>query len=127
MIKAIGGVFLYSSDPAGLASWYQKYLGIQYEHNKEYDVWYCTLPYIDKDSGKETYQVWSVMRLRADEVRGNTVTINLRAVNLDNFITTIREQGIEVEGPEKHEQGLFAWITDPSGNRIELWEDSQLL
>ena len=25
-------------------------------------------------------------------------------------------------GPEKFEQGLFAWIMDPEGRKIELWE-----
>ena len=27
-----------------------------------------------------------------------------------------------VGGPENHENGRFAWIMDPEGNKIELWE-----
>ena len=25
-------------------------------------------------------------------------------------------------GPESHENGKFAWIVDPDGNKVELWE-----
>ena len=27
-----------------------------------------------------------------------------------------------VKGPEYHENGVFAWIMDPAGNKLELWE-----
>ena len=31
--------------------------------------------------------------------------------------------GVEViGGPESHENGKFAWIMDPDGNKVELWE-----
>ena len=26
------------------------------------------------------------------------------------------------QGPEAHENGIFAWVLDPDGNKIELWE-----
>jgi len=27
-----------------------------------------------------------------------------------------------IGGPESHENGKFAWIMDPEGNKVELWE-----
>ena len=34
-----------------------------------------------------------------------------------------RAGGVEViRGPESHENGKFAWIMDPEGNKVELWE-----
>ena len=27
-----------------------------------------------------------------------------------------------VSGPESHENGKFAWIMDPEGNKVELWQ-----
>ena len=31
--------------------------------------------------------------------------------------------GVEIlKGPESHENGKFAWIMDPDGNKVELWE-----
>ena len=31
--------------------------------------------------------------------------------------------GVDIlKGPEYHENGVFAWIMDPDGNKVELWE-----
>jgi len=27
-----------------------------------------------------------------------------------------------LKGPESHENGKFAWLMDPEGNKVELWE-----
>ena len=35
--------------------------------------------------------------------------------------------GWAVSGPESHENGKFAWIMDPDGNKIELWEPKNVL
>jgi len=35
----------------------------------------------------------------------------------------LAEAGIEIlQGPESHENGKFAWLLDPEGNKVELWE-----
>ena len=35
----------------------------------------------------------------------------------------LRARGVAIiQGPESHENGKFAWIMDPDGNKIELWE-----
>jgi len=49
--------------------------------------------------------------------------LNYRVDDLDGMITKLRAEGVEV-GDERHqdENGRFAWITDPEGHRIELWE-----
>jgi predicted enzyme related to lactoylglutathione lyase len=49
--------------------------------------------------------------------------INYRVDNLDEMIAQLRADGIEIiQGPESHENGKFAWIMDPEGNKVELWE-----
>ena len=49
--------------------------------------------------------------------------INYRVDNLGDLIAQLRAAGIEiVSGPESHENGKFAWIMDPEGNKVELWE-----
>ena len=43
--------------------------------------------------------------------------------NLVEMIAQLRAGGVEVvAGPESHENGKFAWIMDPEGNKVELWE-----
>jgi predicted enzyme related to lactoylglutathione lyase len=49
--------------------------------------------------------------------------INYRVDKLDEMLAHLSVAGIEVvAGPESHENGKFAWIMDPDGNKVELWE-----
>ena len=32
------------------------------------------------------------------------------------------ERPAVLKGPESHENGKFAWLLDPEGNKVELWE-----
>jgi predicted enzyme related to lactoylglutathione lyase len=48
--------------------------------------------------------------------------INYRVANLDRMLEQLRSGGVAVEKVEDYDYGRFAWITDPEGNRVELWE-----
>jgi predicted enzyme related to lactoylglutathione lyase len=49
--------------------------------------------------------------------------INYRVDNMDELLANLKAAGVEVvKGPETHENGKFAWIADPDGNKLELWE-----
>ena len=49
--------------------------------------------------------------------------INYRVENLAALLELLRSEGVEAdEHKEELEYGRFAWIMDPEGNRIELWE-----
>jgi predicted enzyme related to lactoylglutathione lyase len=49
--------------------------------------------------------------------------INYRVDDLGALLEQLRAGGVAiVQGPEAHENGKFAWIMDPDGNKIELWE-----
>ncbi len=49
--------------------------------------------------------------------------VNYRVDNLGEMLAQLRAGGVEViSGPESQENGKFAWIMDPDGNKVELWE-----
>jgi predicted enzyme related to lactoylglutathione lyase len=49
--------------------------------------------------------------------------VNYRVKVLDAMLAQLREAGAEIdEKREDNEYGRFAWVTDPEGNRIELWQ-----
>jgi predicted enzyme related to lactoylglutathione lyase len=49
--------------------------------------------------------------------------VNYRVDNLDALLADLKKAGIEIDPHrEDHDYGRFAWISDPDGNRIELWE-----
>lgn len=48
---------------------------------------------------------------------------NLRVENLECLLDFFLEEGVTIVGEmETYEYGKFAWILDPEGNKIELWE-----
>ena len=49
--------------------------------------------------------------------------INYRVDDLGALLENLKAAGVEIlSGPESHENGKFAWIADPDGNKVELWE-----
>jgi predicted enzyme related to lactoylglutathione lyase len=49
--------------------------------------------------------------------------ISYRVDNLDALLETLRAEGVEIDPKrEDYDYGRFAWIMDPEGSRIELWE-----
>jgi predicted enzyme related to lactoylglutathione lyase len=39
------------------------------------------------------------------------------------MLAALQRNGVEIlKGPESDENGKFAWILDPDGNKVELWE-----
>jgi predicted enzyme related to lactoylglutathione lyase len=52
--------------------------------------------------------------------------LDLRVRDLDAMLAQLRAQGAEVSDETEHLDGIgrFGWVTDPEGNRIELWEPS---
>lgn len=52
------------------------------------------------------------------------VMINFRVADLDRLLDQLREAGIQTGDEITTERGAgrFAWIKDPEGNAIELWE-----
>jgi predicted enzyme related to lactoylglutathione lyase len=41
----------------------------------------------------------------------------------DALLEAPRAEGVQVDPKREHyDYGRFAWITDPEGNKIELWE-----
>ena len=49
--------------------------------------------------------------------------INLQVENLDEVVAQLKRKGVDVDPKvESYDYGKFAWIMDPEGNRVELWE-----
>lgn len=124
MVKALGGVFLYSENPRVLAEWYSVHLGITYEYSEEHSAYYVSFPYKEVDSERRSYTVFSILHNRSRPfVDGKIFTLNLRVSGIQELTDRLLTARIEVRGPERHDEGIFAWLVDPEGNYIELWED----
>jgi len=126
-IANIGGTFIYSKKPRELAEWYRDYLGLDFEHSPDYDSFYTTLPYKDINDGKKSYIVWSILKNKnRPKVDGKVFCINYRVYHLEKLAKELKGRGLKVKGPEEYPEGKFAWLSDPDGNPVELWEDTTL-
>ena len=48
---------------------------------------------------------------------------NFRVENLLHLLDELKNEGVIIVGDmETYDYGKFAWILDPEGNKIELWE-----
>jgi len=120
-ITGIGGVFFKSkNDRAALATWYQKHLGISLE-----SFGGAILRWPDDKAEDKGLTVWHIADKESQwfSPSDSSFMINYRVDNLSELIEQLRQSGIEIiAGPESHENGKFAWIMDPDGNKVELWE-----
>ena len=48
--------------------------------------------------------------------------INLRVDDLDGMIADLAAKDISIVGRQDEEYGRFAWIVDPDGIKVELWQ-----
>lgn len=120
-ITGIGGVFLKTQgDPAALAAWYQKHLGLELE-----DFGGAILKWSQDAAEDGGLTVWHLADKDSQwfSPSDSAFMINYRVDNLDELLAQLSAGGVEViQGPESHENGKFAWIMDPDGNKVELWE-----
>jgi predicted enzyme related to lactoylglutathione lyase len=120
-ITGIGGVFFKSrKDSAALAVWYQKHLGMPLENFGG-----AILRWPNDKAEDNGLTVWQIAGKESQwfSPSDSAFMINYRVDNLDEMIAQLRAGGVEViRGPESYENGKFAWIMDPEGNKVELWE-----
>ncbi len=118
----IGGVFFQSPDHGGLRAWYADKLGLE-EKTPGQGV---MLPWRrHEDPEQEQLTVWSVFPDSSDYFAPSSARfmVNYIVDGLDALLASLAEQGVRIDPKrEDYPYGRFAWIYDPDGNKIELWE-----
>jgi catechol-2,3-dioxygenase len=118
-VTGIGGVFFKVNDPKGMTAWYRTNLGIQSKGG------YADFTWREKEHPEEIgHTAWRIFPTNTTYFGQATssLMINYRVANLERMLEQLRRDGVTVEKVENHDFGRWAWITDPEGNRIELWE-----
>ncbi len=112
-VLGIGGYFVRAADPVALNAWYRECLGLDAD---EHGLW-------QQQPGPT---VFAPFEAETDYFGSRTqqVMLNFRVRDLDAMLTQLRSRGAEVaeEVQEMDGVGRFGWVTDPEGNRIELWQ-----
>ncbi len=119
-VTGVGGIFFKARDPKKMYEWYERHLGLKREHGSVIFKWRE-----EEDASKEGSTVWSLFPENTEYFRPSTAPfmVNYRVENLDALLEALHAEGVTIDPKrESYEYGRFAWIIDPEGNRIELWE-----
>ena len=118
MAKAVGvgGVFLKARDPQALSAWYAANLGISTEDGG-------SLVFAGPEAAGMTVFAHFPAETRYFGDGPQSFMVNFRVDDLDGLLAKLAEAGVRIDPKrESFDYGHFAWIWDPEGNRIELWQ-----
>jgi len=116
-ITGIGGIFIKSRDPKALSAWYRDILGLDVQS------WGGAL--LKHSPQSPDTAVWNAFEEGTNYFAPSTreAMINFAVDDLAAFLTQLEAKGVAILGREKMDgMGSFAWIMDPDGTKIELWQ-----
>ena len=122
-VRGIGGIFFKSQDPKKLEKWYIEHLGL-----KPDDEGYIYFMWSGLD--KPGYTLWGPFPedTKYFDPSQSSWMINFVVSEIERTVDSLRAKGVEIDkrGVQDTPEGKFAWFIDPEGNKIELWEPSDL-
>lgn len=121
-VLGIGGVFFRCKDVGATMAWYARVLGLDLEdfggvlfsHGKSAEA-----------KGPGAMTVFSGFPEDTDyfDPSDQQVMINLMVDDLDAVLARAEAEGVTpVQPGDDQEYGRFAWIMDPDGRKLELWQ-----
>ena len=124
-VRGLGGVFIYTDDPTALADWYREHLGLESNYNEAVGAYYHEFRQREvADTARLLRTTWAILpRPDGGAHARDAVVINYLVPDLAALIEHLGTAGVTVEKEERYDYGHFAWIRDPEGNRIELFQD----
>jgi catechol 2,3-dioxygenase-like lactoylglutathione lyase family enzyme len=114
-VLGVGGVFFKAADPQAVRDWYTRVLGFEIS---EWGGAMWPHPTIGNSN-------WSVHEASTDYYDPSTqpFMVNYIVDDLEGVLATARAEGVEPVGQDLSEPyGKFAWLMDPAGVKVELWE-----
>jgi catechol 2,3-dioxygenase-like lactoylglutathione lyase family enzyme len=116
-VTGIGGVFFKSKDPKALAAWYRDVLGM------EIQSWGGAMLAYDAP-GHPKVVVWSPFPVATHYMAPSTrdFMLDFAVDDMDAMVARLTAKGVPILKRSEDGNGKFAWILDPDGTKIELWQ-----
>ena len=113
-VTGFGGIFLRADDPKALYQWYGRHLGLV----KTEGAFAFPTPTQHAEIIFSLFKQDSAYFPAAQKAM-----VNLQVDDLDGLLDRLTEEGVTVDPKrDSYDFGKFGWITDPEGNRVELWQ-----
>ncbi|MER7824128.1 VOC family protein [Streptomyces sp. NPDC096097] len=112
-VLGIGGYFMRAADPAALGAWYRDCLGLGTDEHGLWQQGAGPTVFAPFESGTDYFGS-----------RAQQNMLNFRVRDLDAMLAQLRAAGADVDEETQDMEGVgrFGWVTDPEGNRVELWQ-----
>lgn len=117
-VTGLGGIFVKSKDPKALAAWYHDMLGITVE------PWGGAALRYDAPLHPPAV-AWTALPLTSHYTAPSPreFMLDFGVDNLDAMIARLTAKGVKIlQRDDTDPSGKFAWILDPDGTKIELWQ-----
>jgi len=113
-ITGFGGAFLRANDPKALYAWYERHLGLVKSEGS----------FAFPASKQRGQVIFALFKQENDYFPpAQKAMINLEVDDLDGVLDRLTADGVTVDPKrESYDFGKFGWVTDPEGNRVELWQ-----
>lgn len=120
-ITGIGGVFVTSKNPKALLAWYRDVLGMTLE------PWGGVI--FRRDATKAPSPVtWNTFKGGETYLAPSRrdFMLNFTVDDLDSFVARLTAHHVTIlKRDDSDPNGKFAWILDPDGTKIELWQPTK--
>lgn len=121
-VTGIGGVFIKCPDVQNISNWYTSQLGL-FSNGTYHTFKSCDL-YKPETINENYFSLFPDSSAYFDPSSKNYM-VNFTVRDLDILLRELKKSEVSIIGKtEEFEYGRFAWIMDPEGNKIELWEKS---
>jgi catechol 2,3-dioxygenase-like lactoylglutathione lyase family enzyme len=115
-VLGLGGIFFKAADGDALSDWYRRVLGFEIQDGWGGAMW---------PHPQQGFTLWSPFKADTTyfEPSAQPFMINLIVDDLDGLLAKAKGAGVEPLGREDGDaNGRFAWLMDPAGVKIELWQ-----
>lgn len=119
-VTGIGGIFFKAKDPKALGEWYRRHLGIDVQE------WGgAAFRWADDNPHGHGTTIWSPFKDDTSYFAPGTASfmVNFRVPDVRALVEVLRAEGCQVDDKvDESEYGIFGWVVDPEGNKLELWQ-----
>jgi predicted enzyme related to lactoylglutathione lyase len=120
-VTGIGGIFFKARDAAALREWYRRHLGVDVQ------PWGGAAFDWVGDDGKPAggTTAWLINDANSDHFApsASSFMVNYRVADVRALVDVLRAEGCQVlDKIDESDYGIFAWVMDPEGNKVELWQ-----
>ncbi|WP_176085107.1 VOC family protein [Martelella sp. HB161492] len=117
-VTGLGGIFVLSANSEGLSAWYRDVLGLTVE------AWGGSR-FDDAARPSGSSSLWCSFNAESGYLAPSPrdFMINFIVDDMDLMLSRLDQKGVAILGrDDSDDNGRFAWVLDPDGTKIELWQ-----